>query len=194
MVASKSADPRSAAQPGTNANPYAGFENFTGRTFKLTFVEDQQEVSPSPGLKHARREVVMYVKSADEISSRLSYVRPDPTKSFSRYAIGPLGDINRGVQVEYAGGKLQQTAIAGTHRIKVALTSSGTACQANVSYDLMPGKDHFEMRNADGQPVNISALSAERVACRVTMGEAMGTPPESTGADASNAGPAAKAK
>ena len=194
VVASKLADPRSAAQPGTNANPYAGFENFTGRTFKLTFVEDQQEVSPSPGLKHARREVVMYVKSADEISSRLSYVRPDPTKSFSRYAIGPLGDINRGVQVEYAGGKLQQTAIAGTHRIKVALTSSGTACQANVSYDLMPGKDHFEMRNADGQPVNISALSAERVACRVTMGEAMGTPPESTGADASNAGPAAKAK
>ena len=192
VVASKGSDPRSAAQP--NTNPYAGFENFTGRTFKLTFVEDQQEVSPAPGLKHSRREVVMYVKSADEISSRLSYIRPDPTKSFSRYAIGPLGDINRGVQVQYTGGKLQETAIAGSHRIKVAMTSSGTACQAEVSYELMPGHDHFEMKNADGQPVNISALSAQRVACRITMGEAMGSPPEAAGADASNVNPAAKAK
>lgn len=194
VVASKG-DPRSAAaQPPANANPYAGFENFTGRTFKLNFIEDQQEVTPSPGLKHAKREVVMYVKSADEISSRLSYVRPDPTKSFSRYAIGPLGDINRGVQVQYAGGKLQQTAIAGSHRIKVALTSSGTACQADVTYDLMPGHDHFEMRNADGQPVSISALTSERVACKVTMGEAMGTPPEAAGPDASSANSAAKAR
>ena len=192
VVASKGADPRSATQ--INTNPYAGFENFTGRTFKLTFLEDQQEVSPAPGLKKARREVVMYVKSADEVSSRVSYVRPDPTKSFSRYAIGPLGDINRGVQVEYAGGKLLQTANAGSHRLKVAMTSSGTACQAQVSYDLMPGKDHFELRNADGQPVNISALTAEQVACRVTMGEAMGTPPESAGAGVSSAAPAAKAK
>lgn len=192
VVASKGADPRGTSL--LNANPFAGFENFVGRTFKLSFVENQQEVSPAPGLKHARREVVMYVKSAEEISSRLSYVRPDPEKSFSRYAIGPLGDINRGVQVEYAGGKLQQTAIAGTHRLKIALTSSGAACQADVSYDLMPGKDHFEMRNAEGQPVNISALSAERVACRVTMGEAMGAPPESAGAGASNIRPAAKAK
>ena len=194
VVAAKGPDPRSATQPGTNANPYAGFENFTGRTFKLAFVEDQQETSPSPGLKHARREVVMYVKSADEISSRISYVRPDPTKSFSRYAIGPLGDINRGVQVQYSSGKLQQTAIAGSHRLKVALTSSGTACQADVSYDLMPGHDHFEMKNADGQPVSISALNAERVACKVAMGETMGTPPEAAGADASNSNPAAKAK
>ena len=192
VVASKGTDPRSAAQATTN--PYAGFENFTGRTFKLTFVEDQQEVSPAPGLKHSRREVVMYVKSAEEISSRISYVRPDPTKSFSRYAIGPLGDINRGVQVQYAGGKLQETAIAGSHRLKVAMTSSGTACQAEASYELMPGHDHFEMKNADGQPVNISALTAQRVACRVTMGEAMGAPPEAAGADASNANPAAKAK
>jgi len=46
----------------------------------------------------------------------------------------------------------------------------------------------------EGQPVNISALTAQRVACRVTMGEAMGTPPEAAGADAANANPAAKAK
>jgi hypothetical protein len=195
VVASKGPDPRSTTpQPAANANPYAGFENFTGRTFKLSFIEDQQEVTPSPGLKHAKREIVMYVKSADEISSRLSYIRPDPTKSFSRYAIAPLGDINRGVQVQYSGGKLQQTAIAGSHSIKVAMTSSGTACQAEVTYDLMPGHDHFEMRNADGQPVSISALSAERVACRVTMGEAMGPPPEAAGIGASNTDPAAKAK
>ena len=74
------------------------------------------------------------------------------------------------------------------------MTSSGSACQAEVSYELMPGHDHFEMRNADNQPVNISALTADRVACRVTMGEAMGTPPEAAGAGASNVNPAAKAK
>ncbi len=185
VVASKGPDVRGAQSSQTPQAPYAGFENFTGRTFKLEFVEDQQEVTPAPGLKHARREVVIYVKSADEISSRISYVRPDPTKSFSRYAIGPLGDINRGVQLLYSGGKLQQIALAGSHRVKVELTSNGSACQANVGYELVPGKDHFELRNATGDAVNISAMTAERVACKVSQGEAMGAPPEAAGSAAS---------
>ncbi|MBN8981342.1 MAG: caspase family protein [Rhizobiales bacterium] len=197
VVASKGPDSRGTqpvAQPPKDANPYAGFENFTGKTFKLNYVEDQQEVSPAPGLKHVRREIVIYVKSAAEISSRLSYVRNDPAHSSSRYALGALGDFNRGVQMLYSDSKLHQVTLVGSYRLLTDISSNGTSCQAKVVYELNQGKDHFEMRNQNGDPVNVSALSTQNIACKVAAGEAMGTPPETVGADASNANPAAKAK
>lgn len=191
-VASKGPDNRGTqpvAQPPKDTNPYAGFDNFTGRTFKLNYVEDQQEVSPSPGLKHVRREIVVYVKSSNEISSRLSYIRPDPAHSSSRYALGALGDFNRGVQLLYSDSKLHQIALVGSYRLLTDISSNGSACQAKVTYELNPGKDHFEMHNQSGDAVNVSALSTQNVACKVSQGEAMGTPPESAGPAAAAAPP-----
>ena len=117
----------------------------------------------------------MYVKSGSEISSRISYVRPDPTKSTSRYALAALGDSNRGVQILYTDSKLHQITLVGSYRLLADISSNGTACQAAVTYQLNQGKDHFEMRNSNGDAVNVSALSAQNVACKVAQGEAMGT-------------------
>ena len=196
VVAGKGPDSRGAqpaAQAQKDVSPYAGFDNFAGRTFRLSYVEDQQEVSPAPGLKHVRREIVMYVKSGSEISSRISNVRPDPTKSTSRYALAALGDSNRGVQILYTDSKLHQITLVGSYRLLADISSNGTACQAAVTYQLNQGKDHFEMRNSNGDAVNVSALSAQNVACKVAQGEAMGAPPETAGPAASAAVPASPA-
>jgi hypothetical protein len=45
-----------------------------------------------------------------------------------------------------------------------------------VVYELMPGKDHFELRNVRNEPVTISALTSEAVSCKVTQGDAVGAP------------------
>lgn len=153
----------------------SGFDNYTGRSFKLTFLEGQQEVSPNPGFKHAQREIVAYVKSPEEIASSAAYVRKNPLFK-PRYAFGALGEFNRGIQVTYNQGQLRQLILAGSHRVMTSITSLGSTCQASVVYELMPGKDHFELRNVRNEPVTISALTSEAVSCKVTQGDAVGAP------------------
>lgn len=153
----------------------SGFDNYTGRSFKLTFLEGQQEVSPNPGFKHAQREIVAYVKSPEEIASSAAYVRKNPLFK-PRYAFGALGEFNRGIQVTYNQRQLRQLILAGSHRVMTSITSLGSTCQASVVYELMPGKDHFELRNVRNEPVTISALTSEAVSCKVTQGDAVGAP------------------
>jgi uncharacterized caspase-like protein len=188
-------DSASASKPAESRNPQqsrdagsmAGFDNYVGRSFTLHFLEGQQEVTPSPGFKQAQREIVAYVKSPEEIASSAAYLRKNPLFK-PRFALGALGEFNRGIQVTYSQGQLKQLILAGSHRVMTSITSLGSTCQASVLYELMPGKDHFELRNVRGEPVNISALTSEAVSCKVSKGDAVGAPPT---ADAS---PGAKAK
>ena len=189
-VAARTPDTRLAPPAPSAGSPYAGFENYTGRTFKLNFLEVQQSAPPMPELKQAQREIIVSVKSAEEISSRLSYIRPDPTRSTSRYAAAALGDLNRGIRVVYTAGALEQTAIVINHQVKTTITSTGSACQATVVYELLPGRDHFELRDTNNEPVNISSLTAQRIACKVSKeGIAVVTPPVSAAAPAKTDAP-----
>lgn len=170
-------DTRSPAPPPRDSSPYAGFENYSGRSFQLNYSEAQDEVSPSPGLKRVRRELTIYVKSADEISSRLRLVRRDPTKSTERFAQSPLGDIDRGIQVTYADGKLTQTVLTSSFRLKTSVTARGNACQASIGYELLPGKDRFDLRNLQGELMNVRAITAENIGCKASKGNAVGPVP-----------------
>lgn len=173
-VASKPPETRNPQQSRDTAT-MSGFDNYTGRSFTLKFLEGQQEISPNPGFKHAQREIVAYVKSPEEIASSAAYVRKNPLFK-PRYAFGALGEFNRGIQVTYNQGQLRQLILAGSHRVMTSITSLGSTCQASVVYELMPGKDHFELRNVRNEPVTISALTSEAVSCKVTQGDAVGAP------------------
>jgi len=127
---------------------------------------------------------VAYVKSAEEISSRAAYIRNGPTLFPARFALGPLGSFNRGIQPSFEQGKLKQLIMAGSHRITTTITSLGNSCQADVKYELMPGRDHYELRDSSGGPVNLSSLSADRVSCTVSKGDAVGPPPTADAASA----------
>lgn len=174
-VASKPPEARN-PQQSRDTGTMSGFDNYTGRSFTLKFLEGQQEVSPNPGFKHAQREIVAYVKSPEEIASSAAYVRKNPLFK-PRYAFGALGEFNRGIQVTYTQGQLKLLILAGTHRLMTSITSLGSTCQASVVYELMPGKDHFELRNFRNEPVTISALTSEAVSCKVSKGDAVGAPP-----------------
>jgi len=175
---------RNASSPGDLNNPMTGFDNYTGRSFTLHYLEAQQEVTPIPQLTMARREILAYVKSADEVSSRAAYIRNGPPIFPPRYAIGPLGSFNRGIQPTFEQGKLKQLIMAGSHRITTTITSLGNSCQAEVKYELMPGKDHYELRDSKGGPVTLSSLSADRLSCIVSKGDAVGPPPTADAASA----------
>ena len=175
VVASKPPENRNTPQARDTAT-MSGFDNYTGRSFTLKFLEGQQEVSPNPGFKHAQREIVAYVKSPEEIASSVAYVRKNSMFK-PRFGFGALGEFNRGIQVTYNQGQLKQLILAGTHRVMTSITSLGSTCQASVVYELIPGKDHFELRNARNEPVNISALTSEAVSCKVSKGDAVGAPP-----------------
>lgn len=174
--------------------PMAGFENFAGRSFMLSFMEAQQMSQPTTDLKYARREIAAYVKSPDEVESRAAYIRKGPAIFPPRYASGPLGEFNRGIQVSYEQGKLKQVILAGSHRITTTITSFGNSCQAEVRYELMPGRDHYELRSPAGEPVMFSSLSAERLSCTASAGNAIGPPPTADAAPAmpSKKGPGAR--
>lgn len=174
-VASKPPETRN-PQQSRDTSTMSGFDNYIDRSFTLKFLEGQQEVSPNPGFKHAQREIVTYVKSPEEIASSVAYIRKNPLFK-PRFAAGALGEFNRGIQVTYNQGQLRQLILAGTHRLITTITSLGTTCQASVTYELMPGKDHFELRNIRNEPVTISALNSEAVSCKVSKGDAVGAPP-----------------
>lgn len=174
-VASKPPETRN-PQQSRDTSTMSGFDNYIDRSFTLKFLEGQQEVSPNPGFKHAQREIVTYVKSPEEIASSVAYIRKNPLFK-PRFAVGALGEFNRGIQVTYNQGQLRQLILAGTHRLITTITSLGTTCQASVTYELMPGKDHFELRNIRNEPVTISALNSEAVSCKVSKGDAVGAPP-----------------
>ncbi len=189
-VASKPPESRNTPQP-RDAGAMSGFDNYAGRSFILEFFEGQQEVLPSPGLKHAPREIAVYVKSMDEVASRIAYIRKNP--SFKpRFALGSLGGFNHGVQVTYDQGQLKQLVLAGTHRIMTSITSFGNSCQATIAYELLPGKDRFELRNANNEVVSISALTAERISCKVSKGDVVGSPPTADAAPAAKDNPRAR--
>lgn len=181
-LAAKSTDQRSMPR---DANPMAGLENFIGRSFALDFFESQKNIGPPVEMKYVKREIAIYAKSPEAISSRFAYVRKDQPSPFKpRYAQGALGEFNRGVQITFDAGKMKAVAIVGqTHKLNVTITSFGNSCQADVAYELLSGKDHFELRSPSNEPIAISALKAERLSCTVSKGDAVGQPPAAANAN-----------
>ncbi len=89
----------------------SGFDNYAGRSFILEFFEGQQEVSPARASSMPSARSRAYVKSADEVTSRIAYIRKNPLFK-ARFALGPLGGFDHGVQVTYDQGQLKQLVLA----------------------------------------------------------------------------------
>jgi hypothetical protein len=167
-------DAHSAA--ATGAGP--GFDKFIGRSFRLSFAFVQDEVSPQPGIKRGNRELVVYVKSAGEIATRLTTLYADSSKNISRFAFGALGDVNRGTQVSFADRQLWPILAISNFRLKASISVDGNTCRGKVEFELDPGNDHFELRRiGNGEAMNVRALTAERLTCWVSDGDSVGQPP-----------------
>lgn len=163
--------------PTPNTNPYAGLEGYLGRSFQLTFFELVQEQEPVPGLHRWKREFAVFLKSADEVSTRLTYVQPDPSKNTFRWAQGALGDFNRGVQWTYADNKLTQTVLTNSYRIKITISANGNVCQAQAVYERFPNKDFYELRKSTGETLKASSVTADNIACRSAKDNVVGQVP-----------------
>lgn len=155
-----------------------GLDKFIGRSFRLTFVFAQDEVSPKPGMKRGNRELVVFVKSPTEVSTRLTSLAADSRQNTSRYGFGALGDVNKGVQVSFADGQLWPILSISNFRLKANIGLAGNACRGRIDFELSPGKDHFELhRVGNGEIMNIRSLTAERVECWISDGDSVGQPP-----------------
>ncbi len=90
-----------------------------------------------------------------------------------------LGGVNNGVQVTYGDGQILMTVVVGaSHRIKVAITGVGNSCTAQVDYELQPSRTQFELRHTiTNEPMFISDMVAEEVACWVSPFDEVGQPP-----------------
>lgn len=163
--------------PTPNTNPYSGLENYLGRSFQLTFFELVQEQEPVPGLHRWKREFAAFLKSADDVSTRLTYVQPDPTKNTFRWAQGALGDFNRGIQWTYADNKLTQTILTNSYRIKITISANGNICQAQMAYERFPNKDFYELRKSTGETLKASSVTADNIACRSVRDNVVGQVP-----------------
>ncbi|NVN88416.1 MAG: caspase family protein [Rhodopseudomonas sp.] len=165
----------------TATAPGAGFDKFVGRSFKLTFVFAQDEVSPRPGIKRGNRELVVFVKSASEISTRLTSVYDDSSKNQSHFGFGALGEVKKGIQVTFADRKLWPIVTISNFRLKSTIALDGNTCRGTVDFELSPGSDHFELhRLGTGETMNVRAVTAERLSCWVSNGDAVGQPPATT--------------
>ena len=168
---------------GTNA-----LSAYTGKSFRVTFSERQEELTPIAGkVAYSPRELAVFVQSEKETTSRITQLPNDPARRASRIAHGALGAVDRGLQISF-DGKLHLIAMTGggSYRVEATITENGPACTAEVFFELMPGKTAYEVKRiATGEPVTLKSLTAERLACWVRPGDQASEPPtESTAASA----------
>ncbi|MEH2481141.1 hypothetical protein V1282_004498 [Nitrobacteraceae bacterium AZCC 2146] len=155
-----------------------GFDSFVGRSFKLTYVWAQDEVSPRPGIKRVDRELVVYVKLATAVATRYTSIFSDTSKNTSRYALGALGEVNKGIQVSVANKQLLPIVALRNFRLKASISVTGNSCRGAVNFELDPGSDHYDLRRvSNGEVMNVRGLNAERVKCWISNGDSVGQPP-----------------
>lgn len=172
-VNSQVANARTAAVPASTRNISA----WVGKSFRLNYVERQQEEDTGK-VARPTRAMVIYVKTPNETSSRITALPNDPQHTASRFSAGPLGGVDRGIQVTFDQGlHLLAMTGGGSYRVHGNINYDGTSCTGDVSFELMPGKTRFEMHKlGTGEPVNIASVVAENVACWVAPGDLVGAP------------------
>jgi hypothetical protein len=170
------AQPSDHPQPGNAAG--LSITDYLGKSFRVSFNEVQLQDSPNPGkVTYAGRETAIYIKSADQITSRYG---PTPRSAVNsgRYASAPLGGVDNGIQVSYDGHQLLLILQAPDHRVNVTIIPSANTCSATVVYELMAGKALYEFRsNATGTQVMMRSLNADHVVCWLTSTDDVGAPP-----------------
>lgn len=172
---SQVANARTAAAPASNTRNISAW---VGKSFRLNYVERQQEEDTGK-IARPTRAMVIYVKAPNETSSRITALPNDPQHTASRFSAGPLGGVDRGIQVTFDQGlHLLAMTGGGSYRVHGNINYDGTSCTGDVSFELMPGKTRFEMHKlGTGEPVNIASVVAENVACWVAPGDLVGAPP-----------------
>jgi hypothetical protein len=182
------ASPSGRAQPGAAAPPAGAgaptservpsINDYLGKTYKITFVEVQEQEAPNPGkIGRSNREAAIYVKSPSQITTRYNLSNPPPGVT-GRYASAALGGVEKGMQVTYGDGQLLLIMQVTDYRVKFAVTAIGNACSAMINFELQPGKTLFEMRSlSTGEAMTMRAVSADRVVCWVSSGDEVGPPP-----------------
>ncbi len=143
----------------------------------MTFNEVQEQDSPNAGkIGYASRESAIYIKAADQITSRFGLVARMATTG--RYASAAPGAVNNGMQVNYDGHQFLLIVQAPDHRILVTFTPNGNTCSASISYELMAGKTFYTFRStATGDLVQMRKLSADRIVCWISTTDEVGEPP-----------------
>jgi hypothetical protein len=182
------ASPPGHAQPGAAAPPAGAsaptsarvpsINDYVGKTYKITFVEVQEQEAPNPGkVARSNREAAIFVKSASQTTSRYNLSNPPPGVN-GRYASAALGGVDHGMQVTYGDGQLLLIMQVTDYRVKFAVTAIGNACTATVDFELQPGKTFFDMRSlSTGDPLTMRAVSSDRVVCWVSSTDDVGPPP-----------------
>ncbi len=169
------ASPLDHPQPGDAAG--ININAYVGKSFRVTFTEVQEQDSPNPGkIGFSGRESAIYIKSADQITSRYS-ATPRMPNNMGRYASAAPGGVNNGMQVSYDGHQFLLILQAPDHRVTVTFTPNGSTCSATIGYELMAGKTYYTFRaNATGDLVLMRALRADRVVCWVSTTDEVGEP------------------
>lgn len=157
----------------------AGIASYVGKSYRLTFLERQEQLTPDEGKVFTpARELVIFVKSAAETKSRITQLPNNPKLTSTRYAQGPLGTVERGMQVTF-DKELQLLAMSGggSFRIKATISATGNTCKGQVAFELMPGKTVYELRRTStGEPTTMKSLGAENLVCWVSTGDLVGEP------------------
>lgn len=184
--------PGAAAPAAGSATRTPSINDYVGKSYKVTFVEVQEQEAPNPGkVGRSNREIAIYVKSAGQTTSRYNLSNPPPG-TIGRYASAPLGGVDKGMQVTYGDGQLLLIMQSNNYRIKFAITAIGNSCSAAINFELPPGKTLFEMRSlSTGEPLTMRAVSADRIVCWVSPSDEVGPPPAAV-APTAQAPPAAR--
>lgn len=160
----RSADPNA-------INPYVG------KSYRLTFLERQEQLTPDPGkISTPGREIVVFVKSPTETTTRITQLPTNPELRSSRFYEGTLGSVDRGIQVLF-DKQLQMVAMSGggSFRIKASITATGNTCKGQVTFELLPNHTAYELRRMkSGEPTTMKSLTAQNLACWVTPGDLVG--------------------
>jgi hypothetical protein len=94
-----------------------------------------------------------------------------------RYARAPLGVTDQGVQVSYGNNQLVYSIQAQNYQVKIAVTANGNSCTARIAFELQPNQPYYHYgRSPNGDPHQLTAMTAENIVCLVSPGDAIGEP------------------
>ena len=178
QVASVDSRTATPTAPAPVSKPAVGpIASYVGKSFRLNYVERQVE-DGTDRITTPGREVVIFVNNENETSTRLTQLPGNPMRISSRFAHAALGGTDRGVQVTFDQG-LHLTALAGggSYHVKVDIVANGNTCRGNVSFELVPGKQFYEMhRISNGEPINMKLVGADRLTCAIIASDLSGPP------------------
>jgi Caspase domain len=169
--------PDPAGHPVTGIPPAPSIDDYVGKSYRVTFMERLEELWPEPGkIDHAGRETTIYVKSKNDILSRLVGLPLSPT-GILRYARAPLGVVDRGIQVSYGNNELLYSIQARNYQIKVAVTAAGNSCTAKIAFQLEPNQPYYLFgASPSADPHKLRSMTAENIVCLVSPGNVIGEP------------------